>query len=73
MGLRGDWMADKPRLATIEIVFFLAAIFFAALNVHRAITWLPPWLASSQLAACRRAASLCSTTQALFAAELRVR
>ena len=27
-------MADKPRLATIEIVFFLAAIFFAALNVH---------------------------------------
>ena len=28
------WMADKPRLATIEIVFFLAAIFFAALNVH---------------------------------------
>jgi hypothetical protein len=28
-------MAARPRLATIEIVFFLAAIFFAALNVHR--------------------------------------
>jgi len=27
-------MADKPRLATIEIVFFLAAIFFAALVVR---------------------------------------
>jgi len=38
-------MADKPRLATIEIVFFLAAIFFAALNVHRAITWLPRYRA----------------------------
>ena len=25
-------MADRPRLATIEIVFFLAAIFFAALK-----------------------------------------
>jgi hypothetical protein len=34
-------MAARPRLATIEIIFFLATIFFAALNVHRALTWLP--------------------------------